>query len=255
MRADNEEEFAAVVNRLETILSDPKVSRRGGPSAREALVEEFIPGFEVAVEGLVTDGRFRALAIFDKPDPLDGPFFEETIYVTPSRLAASVQDQIIETTAAAVRAMGLSRGAVHAELRVNDEGAWVIEVAARAIGGLCSRALRFDDESSLEELIIRHALGEDVSRVSREAPSAAVMMIPTPRAGILKEVIGVSDASIVDGIEDVVITAHVNQKVAPPPEGASYLGFIFSRADSPVRAEAALREAHSRLEFIIEPEE
>lgn len=252
MRADNEEDLARAVMRLERIVNDPNIARRGGLSAREALIEEFIPGFEVAVEGLVTDGRFRALAIFDKPDPLDGPFFEETIYVTPSRLDEEVQRQIIKTTAAATEAMGLERGPVHAELRVNEGGAWVIEVAARAIGGLCSSTLRFDGGASLEEVILRHALGEDVSQVNREAQAAGVMMIPIPRAGILKEVIGVREALLVPDIEDVVITAHVTQAVAPPPEGASYLGFIFSRAATAERAEAALREAHSRLEFIIE---
>src|SRR5882724_352691 len=252
MRADNEEEFTQVVRRLDRIVSDPKLARRGGALAREALVEEFIPGFEVAVEGLVTEGEFRMLAIFDKPDPLDGPFFEETIYVTPSRLPREVQQQIVETTAAATRAMGLTKGPVHAELRVNEQGPWVIEVAARAIGGLCSRALRFDGGMSLEELIIRHALGEDVMHVEREAQAAGVMMIPIPRAGILREVHGVDSAKAVSDIEDVIITAHVTQEILPPPEGASYLGFIFSRAATPDRVEAALREAHSRLEFVIE---
>jgi biotin carboxylase len=252
MRADNEEEFTQVVRRLNRIVSDPKLARRGGDLAREALVEEFIPGFEVAVEGLVTEGEFRMLAIFDKPDPLDGPFFEETIYVTPSRLARDVQQQIVETTAAAIRAMGLTKGPVHAELRVNDQGPWVIEVAARAIGGLCSRALRFDGGMSLEELIIRHALGEDVMHVEREAQAAGVMMIPIPRAGILREVHGADSAKAVADIEDVIITAHITQEILPPPEGASYLGFIFSRADAPDRAEAALREAHSMLGFVIE---
>jgi len=252
MRADNEEEFTQVVRRLDRIVSDPKLARRGGALAREALVEEFIPGFEVAVEGLVTEGEFRMLAIFDKPDPLDGPFFEETIYVTPSRLPREVQQQIVETTAAATRAMGLTKGPVHAELRVNEQGPWVIEVAARAIGGLCSRALRFDGGMSLEELIIRHALGEDVMHVEREAQAAGVMMIPIPRAGILREVHGVDSAKAVADIEDVIITAHVTQELLPPPEGASYLGFIFSRAATPDRVEAALREAHSMLEFVID---
>ena len=252
MRADNEEEFAGVVRRLERIVGDPKLARRGGLLAREALVEEFIPGVEVAVEGLVTDGQFRPLAIFDKPDPLDGPFFEETIYVTPSRLTRDVQDQIVETTAAATRAMGLTKGPVHAELRVNEQGAWVIEVAARAIGGLCSRALRFDGGMSLEELIIRHALGHDVMGVERESQAAGVMMIPIPRAGILREVLGVDAANDVADVEDVVITAHVTQEILPPPEGASYLGFIFSRAETPDRVEAALREAHATLEFLID---
>jgi hypothetical protein len=252
MRADNEEQFAEVVSRLDRIVSDPKLAPRGGALAREALVEEFIPGFEVAVEGLVTDGEFRMLAIFDKPDPLDGPFFEETIYVTPSRLAPDVQQQIVETTAAATRAMGLTKGPVHAELRVNERGPWVIEVAARAIGGLCSRALRFDGGMSLEELIIRHALGQDVMRVERERQAAGVMMIPIPRAGTLREVLGVDDAKAVADIEDVIITAHITQEILPPPEGASYLGFIFSRADTLDRVEAALRGAHASLEFIID---
>jgi hypothetical protein len=252
MRADNEEEFAGVVRRLDGIVSDPKLARRGGALAREALIEEFVPGFEVAVEGLVTDGEFRMLAIFDKPDPLDGPFFEETIYVTPSRLSTEVQGQIVETSAAAVRAMGLTKGPVHAELRVNERGAWVIEVAARAIGGLCSRALRFDNGMSLEELIIRHALGEDTEPTARESQAAGVMMIPIPRAGILREVLGMDQARAIPDIEDIVITAHITQHIQPPPEGASYLGFIFSRGATPDRVESALREAHAKLEFLIE---
>ena len=253
MRADTEEALIEAIARLDRIVSKPHIARRGGALAREALVEEFIPGFEVAVEGLVTDGRFRALAIFDKPDPLDGPFFEETIYVTPSRLSSEVQQQVIETTAAATRAMGMTKGPVHAELRVNDQGPWVIEVAARAIGGLCSRALRFDEGASLEEVLIRHALGEDVSRIEREAQASGVMMIPVPRSGILREVNGVDEARRAMGVEDVIISAHITQEIQPPPEGASYLGFIFSRAATAERAEAALRKAHSRIEFVIEP--
>ena len=252
MRADDEREFVEVVRRLIRIVSDPKLARRGGALVREALIEEFIPGVEVAVEGLVTDGAFRMLAIFDKPDPLDGPFFEETIYVTPSRLERDVQQQLVETTGAATRAMGLTKGPVHAELRVNENGSWVIEVAARAIGGLCSRALRFGDGMSLEELIIRHALGEDVIRVERERQASGVMMIPIPRAGTLREVRGVDAAKAVPDVEDVIISAHISQVLLPPPEGASYLGFIFSRAETPDRVEAALRNSHSRLEFILD---
>jgi len=252
MRVDNEAEFLQAVERLERIIEKKDVARRGGAAARLALAEEFIQGKEVAVEGLVSDGDLRVLAIFDKPDPLDGPFFEETIYVTPSRLAESVRREIEETAAAAVRAMGLTRGPVHAELRVNDRGAWVIEVAARAIGGLCSRALRFGQGVSLEEMILRHALGEDTTALEREPLAAGVMMIPVPRAGVLKEVIGLEEAKRISNIEDVIITSHITQQITPPPEGASYLGFIFSRAASPDDVEAALREAHNRLRFVIE---
>jgi biotin carboxylase len=253
MRADDPEQFQAATKRLAALLERPDLKKRGGAAAREALVERFIPGFEVAVEGLLSEGKFRALAIFDKPDPLDGPFFEETIYLTPSRLSKTVQGEVIAATAAATRAIGLSNAPIHAELRVNDEGPWVIEVAARAIGGLCSRALRFTNGASLEELIVRHALGEDVSRFHREEQAAAVMMMPIPKAGILREVRGMESAREVVGIEDIVITAHVTQELFPPPEGASYLGFIFSRAETPEDAEEALREAHRRIEFVIEP--
>ncbi|HWP42074.1 MAG TPA: ATP-grasp domain-containing protein [Blastocatellia bacterium] len=252
MRVDDESEFMASLRRLEAILVRKDVARRGGAASREVLVEEFIPGREVALEGLISDRELRMLALFDKPDQLDGPFFEETIYVTPSRLPAEIQEEIFSTTRAATRAMGLTRGPVHAELRINERGVWVIEVAARAIGGLCSRALRFGEGISLEELIIRHALGQRVEHIEREPQAAAVMMIPIPRGGVLKAVRGVEDARLVADIEDVIITAHITQEILPPPEGASYLGFIFSRAATPARAETALREAHARLEFIIE---
>ncbi len=253
MRTDNQEEFVQAFHRLESILKIPHIAKKGGAANREILVEEFVHGFEVAVEGLLTGGEFRALAIFDKPDPLDGPFFEETIYVTPSRLPEIVQQEIIQTTQAATRAMGLARGAVHAELRVNEQGAWVIEVAARAIGGLCSRTLRFGDARvSLEEMILRHAIGLDVSTFERESRAAGVMMIPIPRAGILQEVRGIDEAKQVANIEDVMITAHITQKLQPPPEGATYLGFIFSRAETYEVAETALRQAHALLEFVIE---
>jgi len=252
MRANNVGELEDALRRLDNIVSDPKIARRGGTLARKALVERFIPGFEVAVEGLITDGQFRTLAIFDKPDPLYGPFFEETIYVTPSRLELAVQRKIVETTAEATRAMGLTKGPVHAELRVNQEGPWIIEVAARAIGGLCSQALKFNGDISLEEVIIKNAIGESTSAIQRESSAAGVMMVPIPRAGTLREVLGLDAAKTVPFIEDVVISAHITQKIQPPPEGASYLGFIFSRADTPDQVERALREAHSNLEFVID---
>jgi biotin carboxylase len=253
MRANDETQFVNAIRRLDNILKRPDIARRGGAAKREVLVEEFIQGFEIAVECLLTNGKLRVLAVFDKPDPLDGPFFEETIYVTPSRLPEQVLKQVEEITGAATRAMGLKRGPVHAELRINDQGPWVIEVAARAIGGLCSRTLRFGEGLSLEEMIIRHAIGHGVESLEREQKAAGVMMIPIPRAGVLREVRGLDAAKSIPDIETIIITAHITQQLVPPPEGASYLGFIFSRAASPDRAEAALRNAHGQIEFIIEP--
>jgi biotin carboxylase len=255
MRANNPNQFAAAVLWLGKILGTPQMLRRGGANAREVLAEEFVPGVEIALEGLLTDGELKVLAVFDKPDPLDGPFFEETIYVTPSRLSAGTLREAANSAAAATRALGLIGGPVHAELRINEAGPWVIEVAARSIGGLCSRALRFDGERSLEEVILMHALGQDTHEIDREGQAAGVMMIPIPRAGVLKAVNGIDHSRAVSHIEDVIISAHIGQRILSPPEGAAYLGFIFSRAADPETAESALRQAHGLLDFVIEVDE
>jgi biotin carboxylase len=250
IRADGEAQFVGAVRRLERILRTPEAAA-DGEAARQVLVEGFIPGREVALEGLLVKGDLHVLALFDKPDPLDGPFFEETIYVTPSRLPSTVQAEIAACTARAAQALGLRDGPVHAELRVNRHGPSVIEIAARSIGGLCSRTLRFGTGLSLEELILRQALGMEIHSLERERRAVGVMMIPIPRAGVLKEVRGQTEARAVAGIDEVAITAHPGQDLVPLPEGASYPGFIFARAESPERVEAALREAHRRLEFVV----
>lgn len=217
------------------------------------LIEAFIPGVEVALEGLLDDGHLRVLALFDKPDPLDGPFFEETIYVTPSRLPAETQRAIARATADAARALGLRVGPVHAELRVNEAGAWIVEVAGRSIGGLCSQVLRFGVDASLEELILRQAVGLPLGDVERRDRAAGVMMIPIPAAGLLRKVEGVEAAAAVPLVTSVEITAPLHYPLTPLPEGDSYLGFIFARGETPVAVEAALRAAHSKLKFTIEP--
>ena len=253
IRADDPRQFVAAFRRIEALLCDPDVRDRGGDAARLVLVEEFVPGVEVALEGLLVDGCLKVLALFDKPDPLDGPFFEETLYVTPSRLPAKSCRAIESLTARAARALGLTTGPVHAELRLNARGPWLIELAARSIGGLCSRALRFSTGLTLEEVILMHALGRDVTRLRREARPAGVMMIPIPRAGILRGVSGLQEARDVKGIEEVTLSATLGKPLVPLPEGSSYLGFLFARASSPAKVEAALREAHRRLAFDVQP--
>ena len=251
IRANNPEEFVNAFRRIVSILGVPDVKARTDAGAQAILIEDFIPGVEVALEGILIRGQLKVLAIFDKPDPLDGPFFEETLYVTPSRLPIDVQEAIISCTARTAYALGLREGPVHAELRVNDDGAWIIEIAARSIGGLCARTLRFGMGISLEELIIRHAIGMEVESLQRERQPAGVMMIPIPRAGVLREVRGKVDAGQVSGIEEITISIPIGQEVLPLPEGARYLGFIFARGNTPESVEASLREAHRRLEFVI----
>jgi biotin carboxylase len=251
IRANDAGQFIEAWKRIARLLESPDVAKRGGPAARQILVEDFVPGLELALEGLLTRGSLQVLALFDKPDPLDGPFFEETIYVTPSRLPEDLQDRCAEAAAAGARALGLEHGPIHAELRVNESGIWIVEVAARSIGGLCSRTLRFGTGATLEELILTHALGLETRSSAREQNAAGVMMIPIPQGGVLHDVRGVESARAIPGIVEVTISARVGQTIVPLPEGDRYLGFVFSRAETPDRAEAALREAHARLEFVI----
>jgi biotin carboxylase len=268
IRADDEGQFIRAVNRLEAILKRehdaPPASETSGDgrtqpqvrspeSSRQFLVESFVDGAEVALEGILTRGKLRTLALFDKPDRLDGPFFEETIYVTPSRLSAGIQKSVSECAEQAVRATGLTEGPIHAELRLGEDGPWVIEVNPRSIGGLCSRVLRFGTGMSLEELIIRHAFEEQFDPPKLDCRPSGVMMIPIPDKGRLHEVRGLDQAKSVAGTEDVTISAHLGQDLVPLPEGSGYLGFIFARADSPQAVESALRESHAHLEFAIEP--
>lgn len=246
IRANDDGELVTAVARVRRLLQS-----FGGDAY---LVEQFIPGFEVALEGVLADGRLHVLALFDKPDPLDGPYFEETIYVTPSRLPVETQDAIAEMTERGARALGLQTGSVHAELRVNEDGPWIVEVNGRSIGGLCSRTLRFEMNMSLEELLLRQACGLDVSNLQREEKASGVMMIPIPQAGILRGYSGLEAARQIPRIDDIVITAPLNQRIRPLPEGESYLGFIFASGKTPDEVETALRLAHGRLHFQIDEE-
>ncbi len=249
IRANNPDELIAAFNRTRRMLLDD------GNALEETclLVERFIPGFEVALEGILTDQKLKVLALFDKPDPLDGPFFEETIYVTPSRLPKATQAAIAHCTEQAALALGLRSGPVHAELRVNEAGSWIVEIAGRSIGGLCSTILQFGVDMCLEELILRQAIGLEIGSLDREDRAVGVMMIPIPGAGMLRGVRGIEQTQAVSGIVGVEITAKLHNPIVPLPEGDSYLGFIFARGDSPAQVEAALREAHRQLTFTIEP--
>jgi biotin carboxylase len=254
IRANNADEFSEAVRRIRLLMESPEIRVLREPGSDRLLVESYVAGREVAVEGLIAGGRLRVLAIFDKPDPLEGPYFEETIYVTPSRLPAEMQKAIGECAGNAIRALGLTTGPVHAEFRVNESGPWVLEIAPRPIGGLCSRALRFGAGGiSLEELLLRDALGMPGGDAERENAASGVMMIPVPQSGIFDEVEGIEAAESVPGVTEIQITARLHDYVAAWPEGSSYLGFIFARADSAVEVEKALREAHARLQFRLSP--
>ncbi len=248
MRANDAQELTAAIERLRRILL-----RLSPQPDQPFLVEDYIPGVEVALEGMLDNGELHPLALFDKPDPLEGPFFEETIYVTPSRLPTAVQQAIFTRTAQAAAALGLRTGPIHAELRVNDDGAWLVEMAGRSIGGLCSRTLRFGVDASLEELILRQAAGLGLADAVRQEIASGVMMIPIPEAGLLRAVAGEEAAAAIPLIESVEITAPLHNPLVPLPEGESYLGFIFARGESATAVEAALRAAHQQLHFTISP--
>jgi hypothetical protein len=263
VRANNRAEFLAAAERIRRLLASPEIAATREPHLDQIIVEGFIPGKEVAVEGLITDGALRVLAIFDKPDPLEGPYFEESIYVTPSRLSEAQRRAIEHRALEVVRALGLSHGPIHAEFRINDEVAWPLEVAPRPIGGLCARALFFVDRSGrvgsptetigLEELLLRHSVSLPGSDARRESRASAVMMIPVPRSGILESIAGEKEARATANITELHITARLHDYISAWPEGSSYLGFLFAQANTPANAEAALREAHAKLKFTLNP--
>jgi biotin carboxylase len=249
IRANTPGELVAAVARLERILLDDGNTRE----MTDILVEDFIPGVEVALDGLLREDGLHVLAIFDKPDPLDGPFFEETIYTTPSRLPAEAQAAIADCAGRAAAAIGLRDGPIHAELRVNEHGPWMVEIAGRSIGGLCSTILEFGAGMCLEELLLRHALRMELPSLERVGGGAGVMMIPIPKGGVLRAVHGVEEAEAVPNITGIEISIRLHTVVTPLPEGSSYLGFIFAHAESPAAAEEALRAAHGKLRFDIAP--
>jgi biotin carboxylase len=250
IRANDHDEFQAAVKRLTAIVKENRVdcSSAGG----KYLVESYIHGAEFALEGIVVDGKLNTLAVFDKPDPLEGPFFAETIYVTPSRADPDTVKSLTDCASKAVAALGIDRGPVHVELRFNEKGAWLVELAARPIGGKCGRVLEFENGETLEGLVIRHAVGIDRAVPRLREGASGVMMLPTPKKGILRRIDGRDEARLVENVTDVVITGYAGQELIPLPEGSQYLGFLFARAETPDEVEEALRAAFEKLEFVLE---
>ncbi|MGB5177411.1 MAG: ATP-grasp domain-containing protein [Gammaproteobacteria bacterium] len=250
IRADNREELLSACARVEAIVaSDYSTDAR---LRSQLLVEGFVSGPEVALEGLLNDGELDVLAIFDKPDPLQGPYFEETYYVTPSRHGADLQQQIIATVKAACAGIGLREGPVHAEVRLAESGCVIIEVASRTIGGECARLLSFGTGHSLESLVIAHAIGQPLA-IQPPAAAAGVLMIPIRQAGILRRIEGIAAARAVPFIEDILISLRDGYELVPLPEGSSYLGFMFACASTPEQVETALRTAHEHLRVVVGP--
>jgi biotin carboxylase len=257
IRADDALSFVTAFTRVRRLLASTEVRELHDPESDVIQIESFIPGAEYALEGVMEHGRLHTLAIFDKPEPLDGPFFEESIYVTPSRASAGVQRQIIDEIARAAQAIGLHHGPIHAECRVNGRGVYVLEVAARPIGGLCAKALRFvkpgEASIGLEALLVRLAIGEPLGAWQREPGASAVMMMPIPRSGVFRSVKGIDEAKAVSGVDEVLVTAKPDQHLVALPEGASYLGFVFAHGATPEAAEQSVRAAHARLVVDIAP--
>jgi len=250
IRADNLEETVTACERIRRIISRETVP--GSYEAGHVLLETFVSGPEVALEGLLHAGQLRVLAIFDKPDPLEGPFFEETYYITPTRHDAAGQQRIVASVTAACHALGLQEGPVHAEVRLHGAQAVIMEVASRTIGGDCARLLRFGTGQGLEDLVIGHAVGNPLPLEPLEG-GAGVLMIPISEPGSLRRVEGITRARAVPFIEDIVISIREGYELVPLPEGGSYLGFIFARAPTPEQAEAALRQAHGELRIVVAP--
>jgi biotin carboxylase len=246
IRADDADQLMQALEQVQ------RIQARAQRDKDALLVERFISGVEVALDGVLGGGALQVLAVFDKPDPLDGPYFEETLFITPSRLPDATQRAFAAAVERACVAAGVTEGVVHAEARVNKAGVWLLEIAPRGIGGLCGRVLAATLGMDSAEIVLRHAIGLPLPGQPDDT-AAGVMMIPIPASGIFLGVDGLDQARAVPGITGIEITAPPGQLVAPPPEGAGYLGFLFSRAATPPQAEAALRAAHAALSVRIQP--
>jgi len=247
IRADSPDEAAAAAARIVPILESS-----GEPPSSPLLVEEFVAGPEVAVEAICSAGSLDVVAVFDKPDPLDGPFFEETIYVAPSRLPDAALEGVDAAVRQAVGAMGLSDGPVHAEVRISGVASSaprpaVIEIAARTIGGRCSKALALEGGATLEDLVLARALGLP-GPPARLAGPAGVLMIPIPSSGTLRGVHHLDEVRALPGVTGVELTVPVGRTIRALPEGDRYLGFVFAASDTPEQVEDALRRAEELLE-------
>jgi len=250
IRADNPDELLLACARVEAIVASEHMNDARLRS--HVLVEGYVSGPEVALDGLLQQGELAVLAIFDKPDPLQGPYFEETYYITPSRHSEDLQQQIVATVKAACVGIGLREGPVHAEVRLAESGCVIIEVASRTIGGECARLLAFGTGHTLEALVIAHAVGKPLA-IKPPAGATGVLMIPIHEAGILRRIEGITAARAVPFIEDILISIRDGYELVPLPEGSSYLGFMFASAATPEQVEAALRTAHDHLTVVVGP--
>jgi biotin carboxylase len=250
LRADDPAAAVAAARRVREVLATA-----GRPGPEPLLVEEYVPGPELSIDGLLTAGALTVTAVFDKPWTTEGPTFEETLLITPSRLAEPVLAAAIYAAGQAARALGLTHGPIHAELRIDERGGQarpvMLELAARCIGGLCSRALRFPGGTSLEEMVLAHALGRPVPGHHGGRPSG-VLMLPVPRPGVLRAVDGRTEAAAVPGVTGLSITVPVGQRVRPLPDGDRYLGFIFAEGETQDQVERTLSVAHDRLRVVIQ---
>jgi biotin carboxylase len=247
LRADDPAAAVEAARRIRQVLDEAE-----RPAAEPLLIEEYLPGPELSIDGVLSAGDLTVTAVFDKPGMPDGPTFEETLLVTPSRLAAGTLAAAVRTAADAARSLGLSTGPIHAELRICDRGPAMLELAPRSIGGLCSRALRFPGGASLEEIVLASALGRPVPAATGPARPAGVFMLPVPRPGILRAVEGKDGALAVPGVTGLTIMIPPGQQVRPLPDGDRYLGFVFAEADTPAGVEHALTAAVARLRVVIQ---
>ena len=247
LRADDPAAAVEAARRIRQILDDAE-----RPADEPLLIEEYLPGPELSIDGVLTAGDLTVTAVFDKPGMPDGPTFEETLLVSPSRLAERTLAAAVRTAADAARSLGLSTGPVHAELRICDRGPAMLELAPRSIGGLCSRALRFAGGASLEEIVLANALGRPIPGGGGPAAPCGIYMLPVPRPGILRAVEGKADALAVSGVTGLTITIPPGQRVRPLPDGDRYLGFVYAEADTPADVEEALTAAVARLRVVIQ---
>lgn len=250
IRADTVDEFEKAFQYTSRIIVDLDMRPSAVRDRSGILVEQYIPGEEYTVELLMHEGKPYSLAVFEKPDPLEGPYFEEGIYVTPIRRDEKIRSLLVEAAIRGSRALGIETGPCHCELRLSGELPYILEIAARPIGGFCSQVFADLMGFDLHDLVLQNAVGLPVMPPPiADGVALGVMMLPVPGRGNLARVSGVDRALDIDGIMSVKIHVEAGSRILPYPEQSCYIGTVLATGSSADEVVARLKSAAKAVSF------
>lgn len=255
IRANDEHTLRQAYRRLRRIIRDHELDNGGRPPSAH-LVERYLPGSELSCELLLQYGAPEVITEFGKPLPLTGPYFEESIYLTPPALGAALRREVHELSMAAAKALGFYHGPAHCEIRLTPDGPKVLEIAGRLLGGACAGSFRDRLGEDLDALLLRSALGERITlpAPADDAPTVGALMIPVPGEGRVVAVRGDDGARRVPGVRDVSLQTEPGEIVVPFPEQACYaVGFVSASGPDEAAVVGSLGQAAAQISLELTP--